>query len=179
MANLHRSPMEMSSKRPVSRSRFVSEEKPVWIHGLLSPAYLSLTTFRQVPRDPRFLQVTGEFDAKRFQTQYGFLSNLHQDELSTLRDNLKRARKLLANSPRDLYEEREAEVDRLERAVKRAESMVNKDRREKVEMEALRKVIKEEREKQKEGKKAWYMKDGMLSQSTLAQATAIADHTFS
>ncbi|TBU63874.1 hypothetical protein BD310DRAFT_841291 [Dichomitus squalens] len=133
-------PMEMSSKRPVSRSRFVAEDKVV-------------------PRDPRFLPVTGEFDPKRFQNQYGFLSDLHQEELSTLRENLKRARKLLANSPRDLREERAAEVERLERAVKRAESAVNKDRREKVEMEALGKVAKEEREKRKQGKKAWFMKD--------------------
>ena len=113
-----------------------------------------------MPRDPRFLQVTGEFDAKRFQNQYDFLSDLHQNELGTLKDNLKRARKLLANSPRDLREEREGEVDRLERAVKRAESLVNKDRREKVETEALRKLAKDEREKRKQGKKAWYMKTG-------------------
>lgn len=129
-----------------------------------------------MPRDPRFLQVTGEFDAKRFQNQYNFLSDLHQNELGTLKDNLKRARKLLANSPRDLREEREGEVDRLERAVKRAESLVNKDRREKVETEALRKLAKDEREKRKQGKKAWYMKDGTLSQNTIMEATAMADH---
>ncbi|KAI0756921.1 hypothetical protein C8Q80DRAFT_65573 [Daedaleopsis nitida] len=133
-------PTEMTSKRPVSRSRFIAEDKPA-------------------PRDPRFLHITGEYDAKQFQTQYGFISDLHQDELKTLRENHKRARKLLANSPRDLREEREAEVERLERAVKRAESAVNKDRREKVEMEALSKAAKEEREKQKQGKKAWFMKD--------------------
>lgn len=50
------------------------------------------------------------------------------------------------------------EVQRLERAVKRAESMVNKDRREKVEEEALSKIARQEREKRKEGKGAWYMK---------------------
>ncbi|KAI0724625.1 hypothetical protein C8T65DRAFT_704438 [Cerioporus squamosus] len=133
-------PTEMSSKRPVPRARLVAEEK-------LSP------------RDPRFLSVTGEYDPKRFQTQYGFLSEMHQDELKTLRENLKRARKLLVNSPRDLRAEREAEVERLERAVKRAESTVNKDRREKIEMEALSKAAKEERERQQQGKKAWYMKN--------------------
>ena len=113
-----------------------------------------------MPRDPRFLPVTGEFDPKRFHNQYSFLSDLHHEELSTLKENLKRARKLLVNSPRDLRQEREAEVERLERAVKRAESAVNKDRREKVEMEALSKAAKEEREKRKQGKKAWYMKNG-------------------
>ncbi|RDX55784.1 DUF947-domain-containing protein [Lentinus brumalis] len=133
-------PTEMSSKRPVPRARLVAEEKPS-------------------PRDPRFLSVTGEYDPKRFQTQYGFLSEMHRDELKTLRENLKRARKLLVNSPRDLRAEREAEVERLERAVKRAESLVNKDRREKIEMEALSKAAKEERDRQQQGKKAWFMKD--------------------
>ena len=102
--------------------------------------------------------MTGEFDSKRFQKQYGFLSNLHSDELKTLRDNLKRARKLLTNSPRDLREEREQEVQRLEHAVKRAESTVNKDRQEKVNQEALSKVAREEKERRKQGKGAWYLK---------------------
>ncbi|CDO71624.1 hypothetical protein BN946_scf184911.g94 [Trametes cinnabarina] len=133
-------PTEMSSKRPVPRMKLATEPKPA-------------------PRDPRFLPITGEFDPKRFHTQYGFLAELHEQELKTLKENLKRARKLLANSPRDLREEREAEVQRLERAVKRAESLVNKDRQEKVQLEALSKVAKEEREKRQQGKKAWYMKD--------------------
>ncbi|KAI8990504.1 hypothetical protein BD414DRAFT_438126 [Trametes punicea] len=133
-------PMEMSSKRPVPRMRFVDEHKVV-------------------PRDPRFLPITGEFDRKRFHTQYGFLAEMHEEELKTLKENLKRARKLLANSPRNLREERQAEVERLERAVKRAESLVNKDRQEKVQLEALSKAAKEEREKRKQGKKAWYMKN--------------------
>ena len=51
----------------------------------------------------------------------------------------------------------------MERAVKRAESAVNKDRREKVEMEALSKAAKEERDRRKQGKKAWFMKDGACS----------------
>ncbi|KAL1951864.1 hypothetical protein VTO73DRAFT_1013 [Trametes versicolor] len=133
-------PVEMTSKRPVGRARFVAEEKVV-------------------PRDPRFLHITGEFDPKRFHSQYGFLSDMHAQEMKTLRENLKRARKLLTNSPRDLREEREAEVERLERAVKRAESAVNRDRQDKVQFEALGRAKKEEQGKQKEGKKAWHMKD--------------------
>ena len=63
----------------------------------------------------------------------------------------------------------------MERAVKRAESLVNKDRREKVETEALRKLARDEREKRKQGKKAWYMKDGTLSQNTIMEATTMVD----
>ncbi len=85
---------------------------------------------------------------------------MHQTELSTLRENLKRARKLLTTSPRDLRQEREAEVQRLERAVKRAESTVNKDKKDKIEESALKKVRHEEKERRKSGKGAWYMKEG-------------------
>ena len=102
--------------------------------------------------------MTGEFSSKRFRSQYGFLADMHSQEMHTLKENLKRARKLLATSPRHLREEREQEVQRLERAYKRAESMVSKDRQEKIEQEALERAAKEEKEKRKAGKKAWYMK---------------------
>lgn len=103
--------------------------------------------------------MTGEFDAQRFRSQYGFLADMHSQEMKTLRDNLKRARKLLTNSPSHLREEREQEVQRLERAYKRAESMVSKDRQEKIQQEALRRIAQEEKEKRNAGKGAWYMKD--------------------
>ena len=80
-------------------------------------------------------------------------------ELKTLRDNLKRARKLLVSSPRDLRDERQQEVSRLELAMKRAESTVNKDKREMVEQKALSQVTKEERDKRKHGKGGWWMKE--------------------
>ena len=84
---------------------------------------------------------------------------MHVEELKTLRGNLKRAEKLLRSSPRDLRQEREEEVERLARAVKRAESTVNKDRREAIESAALQKARQEEKERQKGGKTAWHMKD--------------------
>ena len=114
----------------------------------------------QAPRDPRFLPLTGEFSEQKFHSQYRFLSEMHTDEMRELKDNLKRARKLLTSSPRELREEREQEVQRLERAFKRAESMVHKDRRERVEREALDRVATVEREQRKAGKGAWHMKDG-------------------
>ena len=59
--------------------------------------------------------MTGEFDSKRFQKQYGFLSDLYPNELKPLEGQFK---KLLADSSRDFREEREQEVQRLKRAVK-------------------------------------------------------------
>jgi len=119
----------------------------------------SLTYPWQVARDPRFLPLAGEFSAQRFQTQYGFLTDIHVNELKELRESLKRARKLLASSPRHLREEREQEIERLERTMKRAESQVNKDKRDKIEQNALQRVAAEEKEKRQQGKGAWYMKD--------------------
>ncbi|TFK41202.1 hypothetical protein BDQ12DRAFT_733513 [Crucibulum laeve] len=134
-------PTEVTSKKPVTRRRTVVEVKKV------------------EPRDPRFLPTAGEFSTDKFQKQYSFLADAHTTELSTLRENLKRARKQLAASPRDLLYERQQEVNRLEFAVKRAESLVNKDRRDKVEREALSKVTKEEKNKRKQGKGGWWMKE--------------------
>ena len=110
-------------------------------------------------RDPRFLSFTGKFQPDLYRHSYGFLADLHKTELSTLQENLKRARKALASSPRNQREGREQEVARLEQAVKRAESNVNRDKREQIEQDALGKAKLEEKEKRKAGKGAWHMKD--------------------
>jgi ribosomal RNA-processing protein 36 len=59
-----------------------------------------------------------------------------------------------------LRSEREHEVHRLEQAVKRAESMVNRDRLQQVEREALGRVKQEEQQKRTQGKGEWWMKKG-------------------
>ena len=111
------------------------------------------------PRDPRFLPLAGEFSDRKFQEQYGFLADIHVTELKTLRENIKRAKKLLVSSPRDLHEERQQEVTRLELALKRTESSVNKDRREMAEQKALSQAAREERDKRRRGKGGWWMKE--------------------
>ena len=120
----------------------------------------------QVARDPRFLPTAGEFDPAKFKKSYSFLADAHKSELQTLKDNLKRARKLLSSSPRDQREEREAEVERLERAVKRAESYVNKDRQDAIQQDAMMRVKREEKAKRLEGKGSWYMKKSEFNVAT-------------
>ena len=66
---------------------------------------------------------------------------------------------MIASSPRDQREEREQEVAKLEQAVKRAESNVNRDKSEQIEQGALQKAKQEEKEKRKAGKGAWHMKE--------------------
>jgi hypothetical protein len=114
----------------------------------------------QRPRDPRFSDLSGNLSVDHFRSHYNFLPDLHTGELSTLKQTLARARKLLISSPAHLREEREEEVNRLELAVKRAESTVNRERREEAERQALGKLSQEEREKRKSGKRGWWLKDG-------------------
>jgi ribosomal RNA-processing protein 36 len=122
-----------------------------------------LLTKQQQSRDPRFLAVAGEFSSEKFNDQYSFLPTMHEEEHKTLRDNLKKARKLLDYSPQDLRAEREEEVKNLESALKRAESAVNSDKRKLIEREALQKVAREEKERRKRGKGAWFMKNGLFN----------------
>ncbi|KAF9568431.1 DUF947-domain-containing protein [Agrocybe pediades] len=140
-ANKH-APIEVTSKKPVTRRRTVVEVPKI------------------VPRDPRFLPTAGEFAPDKFSKSYAFLAESHKKELATLRESLKQARKMLSSSPRDQREEREHEVYRLEQAVKRAESLVNRDKMEQVQREALSKVKKEEQQKRSQGKGEWYLKKG-------------------
>ena len=102
--------------------------------------------------------MTGDFKPEVFSKSYAFLNDAHKTELQTLKEHLKRARKLLSSSPRDQLEEREAEVERLERALKRAESVVNKDRQDTIRQDALLRAKRQEKEKRKEGKGNWWMK---------------------
>ena len=151
-------PTEVTSKRPVSRKRVVVDVPKIVSTSIPMQVKHSTEAYFQVPRDPRFLQTAGEFDPSKFQKSYGFLADNHKAELQTLRETLKLARKKLASSPKERRSEREHEVYRLEQAVKRAESTVNRDRLQKVEREALGQVKKEEQEKRKQGKGEWFMK---------------------
>jgi ribosomal RNA-processing protein 36 len=157
------SPTEISSKRPVTRRRQVVEVKTPVSAFCYYPGWQSTSHINQEPRDPRFLTVAGEFSAEKYQNNYGFLAESQRNELNALKAELKRARKMMSSTPRDQRDERESEVKRLELAVKRMESLVNRDRQDKIQVEALRKATKDEREKQKQGKQGWWMKNGTLS----------------
>jgi len=116
----------------------------------------------QVPRDPRFLTVTGELDPVKFQQNYSFLADRHKKEVEELKAAIKKARKQLPSTPLGLREQKEEELVNLGYALKRAESQVNKDRLDRVQREALSKAKASEKEKQDHGKKAWHMGRGMF-----------------
>ncbi|KAG8214606.1 hypothetical protein J3R82DRAFT_9676 [Butyriboletus roseoflavus] len=152
-------PVEVTSKRPVSRRRCVVDDK------------------LPKSRDPRFMHAVGRYNPSKFKQQYDFLPGLRNDELLTLREHVKRARKLVTNSPSHLRAEREEEVERLEHAMKRAESSVNLDTRERVELKALQSAQQTEKEKRKQGKTGWWMKQSekkkLLAKARLDAITSV------
>ncbi|KDN49974.1 hypothetical protein RSAG8_01310, partial [Rhizoctonia solani AG-8 WAC10335] len=124
-------PTEVTSKRPVSRHR-VAVDVPV-----------------MATRDPRFAPLSGQLSQPEYSRAYSFISDLQKNEAETLRASLAKARKQRA--PWET-------IESLERALGRAESGVEKAKRDEREREALEKARKEEKEKQKAGKGAWFMK---------------------
>ncbi|KAG8763822.1 rRNA biogenesis protein rrp36 [Ceratobasidium sp. 423] len=124
-------PTEVTSKRPVSRHRAVVDVPVV------------------ATRDPRFTTLSGNLSQPQYSRAYSFISDLQKNEAETLRASLAKARKQRA--PWET-------IESLERALKRAESAVEKAKRDERERETLAKAKKEEKEKQKEGKGAWFMK---------------------
>ncbi|KAG8849593.1 rRNA biogenesis protein rrp36 [Serendipita sp. 411] len=138
-ANKH-APMEMSSKRPVSRKRMVVD--------------VASTKFR----DPRFGGAAGDFSSDHFRKDYGFLSDLRTEELDAIKRDLSRAKRLLANSPAHLRDERGIEVEKLERTMKRTESTIERSKREAFERDVVLTMKRDERQKRSEGKKEWHWK---------------------
>ncbi|CAE6458000.1 unnamed protein product [Rhizoctonia solani] len=124
-------PTEVTSKRPVSRHRTVVDVPVI------------------ATRDPRFTPLSGPVSQPQYTRAYSFISDLQKDEAETLRASLAKARKQRA--PWET-------IESLERALKRAESAVEKAKRDERERETLSKAKKEEKEKRSAGKGEWFMK---------------------
>ncbi|KAJ1311253.1 hypothetical protein OPQ81_009751 [Rhizoctonia solani] len=124
-------PTEITSKRPVSRHRTVVDVPVI------------------ATRDPRFTPLSGPVSQPKYSRAYSFITDLQKNEAETLKASLAKARKQRA--PWET-------IESLERALKRAESAIEKAKRDEREREALAKAKKEEKEKQKAGKGAWFMK---------------------
>ncbi|CAE6395718.1 unnamed protein product [Rhizoctonia solani] len=124
-------PTEVTSKRPVSRHRTVVDVPVI------------------ETRDPRFTHLTGRLSQPQYSRSYSFITDLQKNEAESLRASLAKARKQRA--PWET-------IESLERALKRAESAIEKAKRDEREREALEKFKKEEKEKRQAGKGEWYMK---------------------
>lgn len=130
----------MSTKKPVSRVRQVVE------------------THELKARDPRFDPLSGSVNKHFFMKSYSFLADQQKAELETMRKTAAAARK-----NRALPQE---EKDKIEEALKRMENREVTRRNKEREEEALQQWKKDEANKRKEGKRAFYLKDGAPRQSS-------------
>ncbi|GAA6018916.1 hypothetical protein JCM10207_009194 [Rhodosporidiobolus poonsookiae] len=131
-SNKH-APTEQSAKRPVSRVRQIVEVNKVQA------------------RDPRFDALSGSVRSDLFKNSYGFLADQQQAELDTMRKTVATARKK-RNVPGETLEELEETLRRMEN---REVTRRNRER----EADAMSRWKKEEKEKQKGGKKAFHLKN--------------------
>ncbi|GAA5861700.1 hypothetical protein JCM5353_000545 [Sporobolomyces roseus] len=131
-SNKH-APTEMSTKRPVSRTRQIVE------------------TTTKKSRDPRFDSLSGSVNPELFARSYGFLSGSLQSELDTLRQTAAKARKNPLLPAEDL--------ERIEDSLSRMENRFVERKRKEREQAAMKDWKKEEKEKRKEGKGAFYLKE--------------------
>ncbi|KAG9019401.1 hypothetical protein FRB90_002911 [Tulasnella sp. 427] len=135
-------PAVETSKKPVSRFRHVVEVK------------------KMEARDPRFSSLAGgEFDATKFASSYGFITDIQKDEAKKIRHTIRDIKKTLPNALPNTRQQEIRRIDELKKALNRTETSIKKARREAREREVLMQARKEEKEKRSEGKGEWYLKD--------------------
>uniref|UniRef100_A0A1J3H818 rRNA biogenesis protein RRP36 n=1 Tax=Noccaea caerulescens TaxID=107243 RepID=A0A1J3H818_NOCCA len=138
-ANKNR-PMELSSKRPVSRYREVIQVP------------------KKVVRDPRFDSLSGNVDTEGFRKRYSFF---FEEKLPTEREELKKQLKKTKN-PEEV-DELKNRLSYVEKWMKYEPSTINKGRA------ILTEHKKKEREAAKEGKKPYYLKKSEIRNQELIE----------
>ncbi|PWO00217.1 DUF947-domain-containing protein [Tilletiopsis washingtonensis] len=140
-------PMEMSSRKPVSRKRTVIE----------TPAIKR--------RDPRFSSLSASApNAGLFESSYGFLRQQQMAELSELRKTHRALTKQEKHhaGPKARSEQAlqiQAEKARVEAALRRTEGLENERRKRERETEVLRRHKRDEEEKVAKGGQRFFLKD--------------------
>mmetsp|Transcript_6537 Transcript_6537/g.19831 ORF Transcript_6537/g.19831 Transcript_6537/m.19831 type:complete len:216 (-) Transcript_6537:331-978(-) len=99
--------------------------------------------------DPRFEEHCGKFNENLFEKTYAFVDEMREKELNSLRDKLKKEKKLPAR--KELLQQVHQTENQL--------AQIASDKRRK---EIKRNFKREEREKVKEGKKPYYLTDRKL-----------------
>ncbi|KAH9509198.1 hypothetical protein Btru_049338 [Bulinus truncatus] len=118
-------PTELSARRPVSKSQLVSKQK--------------------LTRDPRFDDLSGEYQEQIFKQTYGFLTDIKAKEKMKLKQLIKKTKD----------GQKKAELKELLSRLQQKEMAEQK----KAKMEKLEKELKKkELEKVKEGKKPFFLK---------------------
>ncbi|XP_077192603.1 ribosomal RNA processing protein 36 homolog [Paroedura picta] len=136
-SNKHR-PLELSAKQPVP---FLRQVVPVK---------------KKVPRDPRFDDLSGEYNPEVFEKTYAFLNDLRKKEKEEVRKQLKKCRTVdQQNKLRQLLTRMTQQEDAQKKRQKEREKDV-----------ALK---KQQRELAKQGKKPFYLKESDKQKLELAE----------
>lgn len=132
----------MSSKKPVTRRRFDVASAP--------------DAAKIERRDPRFGELSGQFDQKRFDNAYSFLRDYRKDEMNMLKGQMKTTKD-------------SKEREKMKKALERMESQEISRAKEEHRAEIIRHHAKEEREKVANGKKPYYLKEAEVKRIQLEQ----------
>lgn len=132
-------PMEISSKRPVSRKRRVIESDS-----------------SSKSRDPRFDPLCGNYKKNEFDQRYGFLDQYKKSEIQMLKTSLKKEKNV-------------EEKERLNKLLNSMQSQLGEKKRKEKEQEVKRSWRKKEEERVKHGKKPFYLKKSEMRKMELIQ----------
>ena len=142
-------PTELTSKKPTSRKREVLDVDKV------------------KSRDPRFLSLSGNFSQDLFEKSFSFLQGSLNQESESIKDDLnsaelslRRAKALPGRSDDkfSLIQHHQSEVNRLSKELQSIQSQIQTKKKKDIEKNVLKSIKKEEKDKQNEGKKAYYLK---------------------
>ena len=131
-------PMELSSKKAVSRKRSV-----VPIHKIMR-------------RDPRFEPAIGKVNDDQVKKNYAFLSGYRESEIAELKAGLRKAKDPIAK-------------ETLKRALTSMESKKRTERLNEQRQEVVRQHRREEKEKVRQGKTPFYLKNSEVKERALKE----------
>ncbi|XP_060172327.1 uncharacterized protein LOC132603327 [Lycium barbarum] len=137
-ANKNR-PMEMSSKKPVSRFREIIQVP------------------KKATRDPRFESLTGQLDVERFKKRYNFL---YEDNLPAEKEELKK--QMRKSNDAEEISELKSRISWIDKQLKSAGTKHT-------EKEILQEHKKKEREAAKQGKQPYYLKNSEIQKRKLIE----------
>nr|XP_056709042.1 ribosomal RNA processing protein 36 homolog [Euleptes europaea] len=136
-SNKHR-PLEISAKKPVP---FLRQVVPVK---------------KKVPRDPRFDDLSGEYNPEVFEKTYAFLNDLKKKEKEVVQKQLKKCRNV-------------EQQNKLQQLLKRMTQQEDAQKKRQKEREKDLVLKEEQRELAKQGKKPFYLKKSDKQKLELAE----------
>jgi ribosomal RNA-processing protein 36 len=143
-------PKEISSKIPASRFKPIKFFKD----GEDPTSGTFIKKFK--PRDPRFEKYSGNFNQGLFEASYSFLDDVRQEELQELKQALKSG---------DFIEQKED----LKKMIMKKKQEIQRMKDERREKKVKRELIKEEKNKVKEGKRPFFFKKGVIKMMALKE----------